>query len=78
MGFSLMKNDKSTFVDEIILGLISVVCLAVGILLIKIRPEFWIIEEHITGVLGVMITLTGVMFLPCLIYRLFTNELPKK
>ena len=78
MSFSLIKNDKSTVLDEIILALISIGCLAVGILLIVLRPEFWIIEQHITGVTGVMITIVGVMFLPCLIYRLFTNEIPKK
>ena len=31
MKFSLTQNDKSTAMDELILGLISIVCLAVGI-----------------------------------------------
>ncbi len=74
MKFSLVKNDKSTFWDEVILGLISLLCMAIGILLIVFKPSFWVIESHILIVFGVMIAFFGFMFLPCLIYRLFTND----
>ncbi len=74
MKFSLTQNDKSTIWDEVILGLICVVCLAVGILLIVCKPSLWIIGSNTMVVAGVMIALVGVMFVPCLIYRLFTND----
>lgn len=74
MKFSLTQNDKSTVWDEVILGLICIVCLAVGILLIVYKPSLWIISSHTMVVTGVMIALVGVMFVPCLIYRLFTND----
>lgn len=74
MKFSLTKNDKSTVMDEVILGLISIICLVIGILLIVLKPSFWIIESNIMVVTGVMIFLLGVMFVPCVIYRLLTND----
>lgn len=74
MKFSLTQNDKSTAMDEVILGLISVVCLVVGILLIVLKPSLWIISSTSMVVAGVMITLVGVMFVPCVIYRLMTND----
>ncbi len=74
MKFSLTQNDKSTVMDEVILGLISVVCLAVGILLIVLKPSLWIISSTSMVVAGVMIALVGVMFVPCVIYRLMTND----
>lgn len=78
MKFSLIENDKSTVWDEVILGLIILVCLAVGILLIVLKPSFWVIEESITVVTGAMLVMTGVLFLPSLIYRLFTNDKTEK
>lgn len=78
MKFSLMENDKSTVMDELILGLISIGCLVLGILLIVFRPDFWVIEQNISIVTGVLIVMTGVMFVPCLIYRLLTNDKVEK
>ena len=78
MKFSITKNDKSTFWDEVILGLISFGCLAIGILLIVYRPSVWIIDSNTVVVAGVMIAIFGFMFLPCLIYRLCTNDKPNK
>ena len=74
MKFSLFKNDKSTAMDELILLLIIVVCLTIGILLIVYKPAFWIIDSSSTTLCGVLITLLGVMYIPGLIYRLFTND----
>ena len=74
MKFSLTQNDKSTAMDELILGLISIVCLAVGILLIVLKPSVWIISSTSMVVAGVLIALVGVMFVPCVIYRLMTND----
>lgn len=74
MKFSLFENDKSTVKDEIILTLIVIVCLAVGILLIVMKPSIGFITQSITAVLGVMLVLAAVMYIPGLIYRFMTNE----
>lgn len=78
MKFSLLKNDKSTVKDEVILGLMIVLSLIVGILLIVFRPSFWMIGSNITVVTGVIIVAFGIMFVPSLIYRLRTNDKMKK
>ena len=78
MKVSLVENDKSTVWDEVILGLIVAGCFAVGILLIVFRPEVWIISSASSMVFGSLITLLGVMYLPCLIYRLCTNDKKQK
>ena len=70
----LVENDKSTFWDEVILGLISLVCMAVGALLVVLKPSLGIIDSNIVVVTGAMIGFLGFMFLPCLIYRLLTND----
>lgn len=74
MKFSLIKNDKSTFVDEIIMAIMIIITITVGVLLIKFHPAFWMIGENDTIVFGMLIAVFGVMFIPALIYRLFTNE----
>ena len=77
MKFSLFKNDKSTYKDELILLLIVVLSLTFGIFLAVTAPSFWIIESSTTKVFGVLWIMVGIMFLPGLIYRLFTNNPPK-
>ena len=74
MKFSLIKNDKSTYKDELILALIVGISLAVGILLTVTGPSFWIFQSSTTKTFGVLWIMVGVMFLPGLMYRLFTNE----
>lgn len=74
MKFSLVKNDKSTYWDEVILAVMVIASFAIGISLIVIKPSFWIITEATTTITGVFFVLFGVMFLPGLIYRLFTND----
>lgn len=77
MKFSLFRNDKTTFKDELVLELIVSVSLAIGTLLVVTAPSVWIIQSSTTKVFGVLWIMVGVMFLPSLIYRLFTNRLPK-
>lgn len=74
MKFHLFKNDKSTYKDELILALIVGISLAVGILLVVTAPSFWIIRSSTAKAFGVVWIILGVMLLPCLIYRLFTND----
>lgn len=68
------KNDKSTYKDELCLGLITLVALAIGILLVVFRPSFWIISESTSVCTGVMFLLISIMYFPCIIYRLFENK----
>lgn len=77
MKFSLFRNDKTTFKDELVLALIVSVSLAVGILLVVTAPSVWIIQSSATKVFGALWIMAGVMFLPGLIYRLFTNKTKK-
>lgn len=74
MKLSLFKNDKSTVKDEIILSFIVLGFIAAGILLIIARPSFWLIRESDTAVLGMLLTLAGVMYIPGLLYRFMTND----
>lgn len=74
MKFSFFKNDKSTALDELILFVFIAICLGAGIALVATGPSFWIINSAMTKTFGVLWILVGVMFIPGLIYRLFTNE----
>lgn len=74
MKFSLFKNDKSTAKDEFILFVFVAVCLAAGIYLVVKAPTFWLIEESMSKTFGVLWILVAMMFIPALIYRLFTNN----
>lgn len=74
MRFSLLKNDKSTFVDEVILGVIVMISVIIGGFLIKLHPTFWIIDENDVIVFGTIIVIFGFMFIPALVYRLWTND----
>lgn len=74
MKFSFVKNDKTTYWDEVILSIITLVALTVGILLIVFKPSFWIIDESITICFGVLSILLAVMYTPCIIYRLVEDH----
>lgn len=69
MKFSFVKNDKTTYWDEIVLSLITLVALAIGALLIVFRPSFWIITESISVGFDVIALLLVFMYTPCIIYR---------
>lgn len=70
---NILKNDKSTVKDEMILFLIIVGCFLAGGLLIVYKPAFGLITSVHTVVLGVMLVLIGAMFIPGFLYRLFEN-----
>ena len=74
MKISFFKNDKKTALDELVLFLVVAVCLTAGILLMIHRPSFWFVDSTYSALAGVLLTILGVMYTPCLIYRLFTNE----
>lgn len=74
MKFSFVRNDKSTVADEIILGLFIIFFVTAGVLLFAYHPSFWIIDINDTKVFGVLMIFIGMMFLPGLVYRLFTND----
>lgn len=78
MKFSFVKNDTSTYWDEIWFGVITISALVIGILLIVFRPSFWIVDESVSVCFGVILLLLAVMYIPCIIYRLFENKINKK
>lgn len=73
MKFSLIKNDKSTYKDEIALAAIILVSAMIGGLLVVYRPEVLIFDSVDTTVFGVLLLVLAAMFVPSLIYRLLTN-----
>lgn len=78
MKFSFFKNDKSTAKDEFILiGFILAFFLIGGALIIT-KPSFWIIDQMMTMSFGILMLLTGVMFIPGLIYRFLDNDKKSK
>lgn len=74
MKFSIVKNDKSTYWDEVILFLMIAISIAIGVCLLIFKPSFWIIQQNDATLIGVMFIIFGVMYIPGLIYRLFTND----
>lgn len=78
MKFSFVKNDTTTYWDEIWLILITLIALVIGVLLVVFRPSFWIISESTSICFGVLSLLLVVMYTPCIIYRLFENKIEKK
>lgn len=72
----LFHNDKATARDEVYLLLFILICIAIGVLLIVFAPSNWIISKGTFVVFGALCILTGVMFIPGLIYRLITNDKP--
>ena len=74
MKFSLFKNDKSTYWDEIILCLMIAISVLLGTMLRVFKPSIWLISKEISVVTGVMLILFGVMFIPGTIYRFFDNN----
>lgn len=78
MKFSFVKNDTTTYWDEIWLILITLIALVIGVLLVVFRPSFWIISESTSICFGVISLLLVVMYAPCIIYRLFENKIEKK
>lgn len=78
MKFSIFKNDKSTMKDEIILLLIVLFFMTIGIALMVTKPSFWFIDGTDTLVFGVLMLITGIMYIPGLIYRFMENDTEKK
>lgn len=78
MKFSFVKNDVTTYWDEVGLILITLIALVIGILLIVFRPSFWIVTESISVGLGVLSLMLVFMYIPCIIYRLLENRIDKK
>ena len=70
----LFHNDKSTVKDEFFLLMFIVICIGAGVLFYIFAPNDWIISNSTIKVFGIACILTGVMFIPGLIYRLFSND----
>lgn len=70
----LFHNDKSTVKDELSLLVFILVCVGVGLICYVFAPNGWIISGSTIKVFGIVWILLGVMFIPGLVYRLFTNN----
>lgn len=77
MKFSFIKNDKSTIKDELILSSIIVVCISIGVILLVLKPEFWIVKSSNSMTFGVLLILLGLVYIPELIYRFIKNDREK-
>lgn len=73
MKLNIFSNDKTTMKDEIILSVFTLICAIVGILLIILKPSFWIISQSIAVNFGVLMLAMGVIFTPCIIWRFLHN-----
>lgn len=70
----LFHNNRSTIKDELFLFLFIVVCIGVGLLCYMFSPSNGFIFNSSIKTFGILWIITGVMFIPGLIYRLFTNN----
>lgn len=66
----LFHDDKSTHKDELFLSVFIVACLAIGILLYALVPS----DLLVLRMFGLIFVITGVMFIPGLLHRLFGGK----
>lgn len=66
---SSSNNNLNSSHDMIWLCLITIAALAAGILLIVLRPSFWIVSEMMSVCIGVLFLLLAVMYIPFIIHR---------
>lgn len=78
MKVSVLKNDKSTAKDELVLGIATVIMLVAGILLVVYKPAFGLEDTILATSFGVALIVLAVMFIPAIIYRLLTNDKKSK
>ena len=71
---NIFKNDKTTVKDEIYLGLFILSFIVLGAIICYFKPSFFIISESTSLVFGILLIVIGVIFVPSLVYRLFTND----
>lgn len=74
----LFHDDKSTHKDELFLALFILACLAVGILCYAFAPSDWFVSQVTIKMFGLIWIITGLIFIPGLIHRLFSNNKSKK
>lgn len=63
----IFSNDKTTAKDEITLCIFDVIMLIIGVVLICLQ-----VNSSIT-VFGVLALVTGIMFIPSIVWRLHEN-----
>ena len=73
MKYSLIKNDKSTSKDELLFAILTVAIAAVGVIL-YVCSDYFAGFSSIIKNLAVILVILSVMYVPCIIYRLFTND----
>lgn len=73
MKLNIFSNDKTTMKDEMILSAFTIICAVIGILLVILKPSFWVISQSITVSFGILMIATVIMFIPCIIWRFMHN-----
>lgn len=63
----IFSNDKTTAKDELVLMIFVAICLIIGVV-----EVIWQYNTS-TTVLGVLCIVTGVMFIPIIVWRLHEN-----
>lgn len=74
MKFSLFENNKSTFWDEVILAVITLLFLVGGIALVVKRPSFYFVSSSMLTMFGVIMIIAAFIYIICIAYRLGTND----
>lgn len=70
----MLKNNKETFWDEVAWGLVSIICLVIGIYCVVRKPSIGIISGNVTQIIGGVLGTIGIVLIPMVIYNLFHND----
>lgn len=63
----IFSNDKTTAKDELVLMIFVAICLVLGVVGVILQPSVSL------TVFGVLLLVTGVMFIPSIVWRLHEN-----
>ena len=74
MKHSIFSKNKTTRQEQIFLLLMIVTSLVIGVLLVVCTPNIKLIAHNQLVVLGVILIITGVMFIPSLAWMLFNKD----
>lgn len=70
----LFHNNESSIKDEMLLLMFILVCIGAGFLFYIFAPNNWAVSSNTIKAFGIVWILAGVMFIPCSVYRLFSND----
>ena len=74
MKFSFTENDRSTAMDEVIILVFIIACIAAGLALFITGPGLWVIKPVVFRIFGLCLIAAGILIIPSLITRLKEND----